>query len=96
MRVCLSVKSHLASGASVGPENAVTESAGNVGGKICGVFSETAFRTTALPALYGYREIGHFLSGNTRVSLPSHERYQRLQRLKGANICSVFAKTTAF
>ena len=54
VRVCLSVKSHLASGASVGPENAVTESAGNVGGKICGVFSETAsFRTTALPALYG-------------------------------------------
>ena len=36
--VCLSVKSHLTSGASVRPEN----SAGNGGQKICGFFSETA------------------------------------------------------
>ena len=40
--VCLSVKSHLTSGASVCPENAATDSAGNVGEKYCGVFSETA------------------------------------------------------
>ena len=40
--VCLSVKSHLTSGASVRPENAVTYSAGDEGQKICGVFSETA------------------------------------------------------
>ena len=40
--VCLFVKSHLTSGASVGPENAATHSAGNEGQKICGVFSETA------------------------------------------------------
>ena len=39
--VCLSVKSHIASGASVHPENTVTFSVGNVGG-ICGVFSENA------------------------------------------------------
>ena len=52
-------------------------------------------RAIALPALYGYREVGHFLSGNTRVSLPSYERYQRLQLLKRANICSAFAQTTA-
>ena len=37
--VCLSVKSHLTSGASVRPENAVTYSAGK---NICGFFSETA------------------------------------------------------
>ena len=42
LSVCLSVKSHLAYGASVRPENAVTYSAGNEGQKICGVFSETA------------------------------------------------------
>ena len=40
-RVCLSVKSHLTSGASFHPENAVTHSVGNEGQKICGVFSET-------------------------------------------------------
>ena len=40
--VCLSVKSYLASGASVRPENAVMYSVGNAGQNICGVFSETA------------------------------------------------------
>ena len=40
--VCLSVKSHLTSGASVRPENTVVYSAGNGGQKICGVFFETA------------------------------------------------------
>ena len=40
--VCLSVKSHLASGASVCSENVVTHSVDNVGWKNCGVFSETA------------------------------------------------------
>ena len=39
--VCLSVKSHLTSGASVRPENTVVYSAGNGGQKICGVFFET-------------------------------------------------------
>ena len=39
--VCVSVKSHLTSGASVRPEN-VTYPAGNGGPKICGVFFETA------------------------------------------------------
>ena len=42
MCVCVSVKSHLTSGASVRPENTVTYSAGNGGRKICGDFSETA------------------------------------------------------
>ena len=41
-RPYVSIKSHLASGASVLPENSVTYSAGNGGRKICGVFSETA------------------------------------------------------
>ena len=40
--VCVSVKSHLTSGASVRPESAVTYSAGNEGQTVCGVFSETA------------------------------------------------------
>ena len=40
--MCLSVKSHLTSGAFVRPENTVTYSAGNGGRKICGDFSETA------------------------------------------------------
>ena len=40
--VCVSVKSHLTSGASVCPENTVTYLAGNGGRKICGDFSETA------------------------------------------------------
>ena len=40
--VCLSVKSHLTSGASVRPENTVVYSAGNEGQKSCGVFFETA------------------------------------------------------
>ena len=40
--MCLSVKSHLTSGASVHPENTVTHSVGDEGQKICGVFSETA------------------------------------------------------
>ena len=40
--VCVSVKSHLTSGASVRPENTVTYSAGNEGQKICGDFSEIA------------------------------------------------------
>ena len=53
-------------------------------------------RATVLPALYGYREVDHFLSENTIVSLLSYERYQWLQWLKRANICSVFAKTMAF
>ena len=39
--VCVSVKSHLTSGASVCPENTVTYSAGNGGQKIGDVFSET-------------------------------------------------------
>ena len=50
--VCVSVKSHLTSGASARPKNTVTYSAGKGGQKICGVFSETApFRDTPLPAL---------------------------------------------
>ena len=44
--VCLSVKSHLTYEASVGPENAVTYSAGNEGQNICGDLPETtAFKS---------------------------------------------------
>ena len=40
--MCLSVKSHLTSGASIYCENAAMYSAGNKRQNICGVFSETA------------------------------------------------------
>ena len=50
--VCLSVKRHLTSGASVRPENAVTYSAGNEGQNICSGFSKThAFRRSSAPSL---------------------------------------------
>ena len=42
VRVCVSVKSYLTSGASVRPENSVTYSTGNEGKNICGDFSQTA------------------------------------------------------
>ena len=49
--VCLSVKSHLTSGASVRPEKAVTHSAGNESQTFCGLFPETAlFQSYAGPA----------------------------------------------
>ena len=49
------IKSHLTSGASVRPENAVTYSAGNEGQKICGVFSETApLQISSTPSVDGH------------------------------------------
>ena len=53
--VCVSVKLHLISGASVHPENTVTYSVGNGGQNICVVFSETTSlqrSSTALLKLY--------------------------------------------
>ena len=51
----MSVKSHLTSGASVRPENAVTYSAGNEGQKICGIFSETApLQRSSTPSVDGH------------------------------------------
>ena len=59
--VCVSVKSHLTSGASVCPENPVTYSAGNRGHKICGVFSETApLQRSSTPPLNTIRTVGYF------------------------------------
>ena len=53
--VCVSVKSHLTSGASVRPENTVTYSAGNGGQKICGVFSDTApLQRSSTPSIEGH------------------------------------------
>ena len=42
VRLSICLKSHLTSEESVRPENAVTDSAGNKGQTICGVFSATA------------------------------------------------------
>ena len=52
MCVCVSVKSHLTSGASVCCENAVTYSVGNEGQKFCDVFFETApLQRSSAPSL---------------------------------------------
>ena len=52
--VGLSVQSHLVSGASVRPENAVTNSAGNDGEKNCGFFSEAApLQRSSTPSVVG-------------------------------------------
>ena len=63
LSVCLSVKSHLTSGASVGPENTVTYSAGNEGQKMCGVFSENSplLRSSGV-AVVSHTLGGHFSS----------------------------------
>ena len=53
--VCVSVKPHLTSGASVCTENTVTYSAGNRGKKIVGFSLKLlCCKDTPLPALYGY------------------------------------------
>ena len=55
MCVCLSVKSHITSGASVRPENTVVYSAGNGGQKVCRVFFETApFKSYMLAPFKSY------------------------------------------
>ena len=61
-RVCLSIKRYLTSGASVCPEKSATYSAGKEGQKFV-VFSLKLHhsRGTALPALYSYCAVGHFL-----------------------------------
>ena len=73
--VCLSVKSHLAYGVSVRPENAVTYSAGNEGQKICGVFSETApLQRSSTPSVVRLMRSRPFLSlrkMRMRMSSPS-------------------------
>ena len=59
--VCLSVKSHLTYGASVRPEIDVTYSAGNEGGNICGVFSETApLQRSGTSCIVCLCAVGHF------------------------------------
>ena len=92
--VCLSVTSHLW---SLCPEIALTDSVSNVGRTICGCFSETAlfqsYGTFCIVRLLWSRP---FHLCKMCVSLPSYERYQQLQQLKHTNICSVFAKMTAF
>ena len=64
--VCVSVKSHLTSGASVRPENTVTYSAGNEGQNIRGDFSEAApMRRSSTPSIESRRPFSaDVLSGN--------------------------------
>ena len=56
--VCLSVKSHLTSGASVRPENPVTYSAGNGGQNICG--DTGRLQRSSIPLFKAIRTVGHF------------------------------------
>ena len=67
--VCVSVKSHLTSGASVSPENAVTNSAGGEGRKTCSVFSKThAFLRSSAPSLsWPYIRSAIFPADNTHA-----------------------------
>ena len=67
--VCVPVKSHLTSGASVRPENAVTYSAGNEGQIFCGVFSKIdAFRRSSAPSLgWPYIRSAIFPADNTHA-----------------------------
>ena len=69
MCVCLSVKSHLTSGASFRPENAVTHSACDEGQTICGIFSETAqLPRSSAPSLgWPYIRSAIFPADNTQV-----------------------------
>ena len=54
------VQSHLTSGTSVRPENAITYSAGNRGQNICGIFSETApLQRSSTALLKAIRTVGH-------------------------------------
>ena len=68
--VCVSVKSHLTSEASVCPENTVTYSAGNVRQKICGVFSETVLlQRSSTPSLDGHTLGQPFFLQRTRMRI---------------------------
>ena len=59
--MCLSVKSHFTSGASVRPENTVVYSVGNGGQNICGVFSETApLQRSSTSPLKAIHTVSHF------------------------------------
>ena len=76
VRVCLSVKSHLTSGASVPPENTVMYSGGNGRRKICGFFSETApLRISSTPSVESYTFGRPFPaeSAHAHYSIKGHE-----------------------
>ena len=74
-RACVSVKSHLTSGASVRPEIPVTYSAGNGGQKVCGVFSETArLQRSSTPPLKVIRTVDHFPAESAHAYLITRTR----------------------
>ena len=81
------MKSHLTYGASVRPEIDVTYSAGNEGGKICGVFSETApLQRSGTSCIVCLCAVGHFpVDDYSRITgyEAAYERYQQLQCYKG-------------
>ena len=75
--VCVSVKSHLTSGVSVRPKNAVTNSAGDEGRKICGVFFKThAFLRLSAPSLgWPHIRLASFPADNTHTHCASSARF---------------------
>ena len=67
-RVSLSVKSHLASRASVRRENAAKYSASNKGQNLCGDFSETSpLPRSSAPSHDGHTSGRPFFAGNTHA-----------------------------
>ena len=99
--VCLSVKSHLTSGASVRPENTVRYPAGNGGQNICGVFFETApfksygvkpvflFDVQRSTSSYCMREYKHAYCSDQSYSASSsvQSQFQPLQHSRTRVIC---------
>ena len=68
--VCVSVKSHLTSGASVRRENAATYSVGNEGQESCGVFSENVqLQRLSATSLDGYTSGRPFFLQKTRMRI---------------------------
>ena len=71
--VCLSVKSHLTSGASVRPENTVTYPVGNEGQNICGVFSETTLlQRSSTASVESIRTVCHFPAESAHAHYIAH------------------------
>ena len=88
--MCVSVKSHLTSGASVRPENSVTYSTGNEGQKICGYFSETApLQRYTAPCFVGYCSDIPCTFSTAELSKGSQKANNRLNSTWNTTQCKV-------
>ena len=99
LSVCLSVKSHLTSGASVRPENIVTYSAGNEGENIVGFsLKPLRCRNLALPALCGYPSLALRKNAHVLVYMLSWDHTFLLEALpcKASHSANVRAESLHF